>query len=147
MARNPIVARAAFDECVAGYVSPAAYVDDSGESWVQQSDFDRSDINLIVERFVRTGVLESVRQTRGEYGDFSQVTDYASSLRALEHAQESFMTLPATVRRKFDDDPALFLDFVGNPANEQEMYEMGLFNEDYRPRQAAEGSAEAAPKE
>lgn len=140
-------ARKARDEYVPGYVSIGAYVDESGECFVQQSDYDRSDINLIVERFVRTGVLESVNRTQGQYGDFSEVTDYHSALLQVQQAQESFMTLPAQVRAEFANDPGKFLDFVSDEANMDKMAEMGLLNDEamarYAERKAQEGAKDA----
>ncbi len=154
MAKDYVTARSRREMYAPGYESVCPTVDNSGECFVQQSDFDRSDINLIVERFIRTGVLESVKQTHGEYGDFSEVTDYHSALNQVRHAEESFMTLPATVRAKFQNDPGMFLDFVGNPDNLDQMAEMGLLNEEAQAKyaeriasgQAAESGAEAAPK-
>lgn len=145
MAKINVFARHRREMYADGYESVAPYVDDSKESFVQQSDYDRSDINLIVERFIRTGVLESVRQTQGQYGDFSEIKNYRSALDQVRRAEESFMTLPATVRAKFDNDPGQFLDFIHDPTNEKEMFEMGLFNEDYQPSwQGVEDPAQAS---
>lgn len=148
---NGVVARCGMDEYRSDFVHLGDLeIDPNEPCYVQQSDYDRSDINLIVERFIRTGVLESVRQTQGQYGDFSEVSDYASCLRQLQQAEESFMSLPATVRKKFDNDPGQFLEFVGDPANLPEMAKMGLLKEGYvspsDSAKASEGSAEAAPK-
>lgn len=150
MAKINVTARHRREMYSDGYESIDPFVDSSGESFVQQSDYERSDINLIVERFIRTGVLESVKQTQGMYGDFSDVGDYHSALNQVRYAEESFMTLPATVRAKFQNDPGQFLDFINNPSNEREMYEMGLFNADYKPswqgvEDDAQASAGAAP--
>ena len=145
MAKFSLVARSRRDTVDPAYEPKGVYVEDSGESFVQQSDYDRSDINLIVERFVRTGVLESVKQTQGQYGDFSDVGDYHSALNQVRHAEESFMTLPAPVRAKFMNDPGQFLDFINDPSNEKQMYEMGLFNEEYQPSwQGVEDPAQAS---
>lgn len=130
MPKDYVTARSRREMYAPDYQSVCSYVDESGESFVQQSDYDRSDINLIVERFIKTGILESVKQTNGFYGDFSEITDYHSALQMVQHAEESFMTLPATLRARFDNDPGAFLDFVSNPANEQEMAELGLLNEE-----------------
>ena len=37
-----------------------------------------------------------------------------------------FEELPATIRKKFENDPAKFLDFVNDERNADEMVELGL---------------------
>lgn len=120
-----IVARKARDEYVSGYVSEGLYLDTS-DCHVQQHQADECDINKIMARYERDGVLEHVKQFHGEYGDFTEVQDYATSLRQVIQAEECFMSLPAEIRKKFDNDPGQFLDFVTNPANRDEMGKMGL---------------------
>lgn len=144
MAKVGIVARSRREEYVSGYVSPGVYIDESGESFVQQADFEKADINHILDRFVRTGILESVSRTQGSYGDFSDITDFHSALLQVEHAKESFMTLPATLRERFENDPGRFLDFVSNPANEAEMASLGLLNDEAMARYDARLQREAA---
>lgn len=154
MAKPYVVVRSRREELSPDYVRLGDYVDSSGECLVEQSDFEKCDINHIIERYVRTGVLESVQRTNGFYGDFSDITDFHSAHLMVEQANESFMTLPATVRERFQNDPGQFLDFVCNPDNEQEMAEMGLLNEEAHARYvarvnakaASEAAAEAAPK-
>lgn len=153
MGKVKVVARRGLQEYEDDFVQLGILeIDPDAECFVQQSDHDRSDINLIVERFIRTGVLESVQRTQGMYGDFSEITDYHGALRQVEIANESFMTLPATVRARFDNDPGKFLDFVGDEANLGEMAELGLLTEEAYAKyvknqsQAAVSGAEATPK-
>lgn len=40
--------------------------------------------------------------------------------------KKSFMTLPASVRERFANDPGEFLKFAEDPANLDEMVDMGL---------------------
>ena len=60
------------------------------------------------------------------YGDFSQVTDYQNSLNVVKHAQDQFAALSSTVRKRFDNDPAKFLEFATDPSNLSEMVSLGL---------------------
>lgn len=84
------------------------------------------DINYIMQKYEKTGVVEHLSRYNGQYGDFSDVQDYHSSLNQVIAADEMFMTLPAGVRKEFDNDPGKFLDFVGDPKNEDRMVELGL---------------------
>lgn len=84
------------------------------------------DINHLLNKYQKTGVMEHINTHNPRYEDFSDVPDYQTSLGIVMQAQESFSSLPSSIRKKFDNDPGLFLDFVSNPANEAEMRELGL---------------------
>ena len=98
-------------------------------SLTQQSFKDECDINNILRQFNVTGQLPS-RSVQPQYGDFSGITDYHSALNAVMAAQDSFLQLPAKVRAKFDNDPAVFLEFASDEANRDEMKAMGLLHEE-----------------
>lgn len=88
------------------------------------------DINRIMEKFAKTGELPTNRRGEGVYADFSNVTDYASSMHAISQAQESFNGLPARIRRHFDNDPGKLLDFMSNPENAEEAFKLGLIDQE-----------------
>ncbi len=87
---------------------------------------DECDVNRIMARFEKTGLIEHVNEHQGQYGDYSEVQDYQSSLDQVMGAKAMFASLPADLRTMFDNDPGKFLDFATNPENAQEMREMGL---------------------
>lgn len=99
-------------------------------SRTKQSFTKECDVNEIIKRFVRSGDQDVMREIggylKGTYGDFSEVVDYRTALDQVIAAEASFMALPAKVRKRFDNDPAEFLDFVQNPENLDEMRELGL---------------------
>lgn len=96
------------------------------EGRTEQTHRAECDINNILRRYEQTGLITHVNETVAQYGDFSEVSDYQTSLNRVMKAQESFMALPSDIRKYFDNDPAKFLDFVGDPANKEAMYELGL---------------------
>lgn len=98
-------------------------------SRTKQSFRDECDINNILKRFNVTGELP-VGSVQPQYGDFSGITDYQSALNAVMEAQDSFLALPAKVRSKFDNDPALFIDWASDEANKDEMKALGLLREE-----------------
>jgi len=98
-------------------------------SRTQQSFRDECDINTILKRFNITGQLP-VGSVQPQYGDFSGITDYQSALNAVMAAQDSFLALPAKVRAKFDNDPALFVEFASDEANKDEMKALGLLSQE-----------------
>ena len=98
-------------------------------SRTQQSFRDECDINNILRQFNVTGELP-IGSLQPQYGDFSGITDYQSALNAVMAAQDSFLQLPAKLRAKFDNDPALFVEFASNEANKDEMKALGLLREE-----------------
>lgn len=84
------------------------------------------DINTIMAKYKKTGVIAHVNRYQGRYGDFFDVQGYHESLHQVLDAQEAFLSLPAALRARFQNDPGQFLDFVGNPANVDEMRSLGL---------------------
>ena len=77
-------------------------------------------------KYEKTGLLAHVNRHKGNYGDFMQATDYHSAMNQIIAAGEAFMTVPASIRARCENDPGKFLEFVQNPDNEAEMRELGL---------------------
>lgn len=93
----------------------------------QQSFKDDVDINLIMRRFERTGMIDHLNEYKGQYGDFLDVPQsFHEAMDQVIAAEGMFMTIPAKVRARFHNDPGEFLAFVSDPANADEMYELGL---------------------
>lgn len=106
-------------------------------SLTKQSFKDECDINKIMARFQRTGVLDHVRKHQPEYG-FASNADFTSSMQLVAQAQSMFEELPSSVRKRFDNSPGAFLDFVQDESNTAEMAELGLMGDDYQPSPPAE---------
>ena len=99
-------------------------------SRTKQGFRDECDINIIMKRFKNTMGVDYLNRYQGylsgEFGDFSMVSDYRSAIERIDQARGVFEALPAKVRSRFRNGPAEFLDFVQNPANLNEMIDMGL---------------------
>lgn len=97
-------------------------------SLTQQHMAEECDINYIVERFGVTGQLPEAPDHIPTYGDFTGIGDYRQALDAVSSANAAFMSLPANIRERFDNDPALFVDFCSStdPADRSEAIELGL---------------------
>jgi len=92
----------------------------------QQNMAAETDINNIMAKYQKTGVLTHVSKYVGQYGDFSGVPDYKTGLEMVMAAEEMFMSLPAKIRDRFGNDPAKFIDFATNEDNIDELRSMGL---------------------
>jgi len=93
----------------------------------QQHAKDEVDINNIMKRYRKTGIIDHVAKHQGSYGEHDGI-DYHSSMNIIRKADEMFLELPSQVRKEFGNDPAEFLDFVDNSANIERLSEMGLTN-------------------
>lgn len=109
------------------YVSyPRFHTDCGGVQLTKQAMQAECDVNKIMSKYEKTGMLTHVNKFPGNYGDFTEATDYHTSLLQVMEAQEAFDALPATVRSRFQNNPGKFLEFAENPDNLDQMVEMGL---------------------
>lgn len=99
----------------------------TGISLTHQSMAPECDVNSIMRKYEKTGILEHRNTFEGKYGDFTDAPmDYHAAANSVLAADEMFQSLPARVRRRFHNDPGAFVDFVGNPENASELVSMGL---------------------
>lgn len=96
-----------------------------GPGRTQQHFREECDINTIVERFGLTGHVPQVLRLP-EYGDYTGIFDFQSAMNAINEAQKTFMSLPAKIRSRFENDPQQLLDFVSDPENTEEAIALGL---------------------
>jgi phage internal scaffolding protein len=99
---------------------------DPKPSIVQQAHKDHCDVNRIISKYDRTGLLTHVKDSVARYGDFTEVNEYQEALNLVIRAQDSFDDLPSDIRKRFANDPGEFFEFATNPANSDEMYRLGL---------------------
>jgi len=99
----------------------------NGLGRTKQAHKDECDINKIVSRFEKTGVLSHVAAEQAAYGDFSPI-DYRDALDMVIKAEKAFADLPARVRARFNNDPGSFLEAAENPDMRDEFERLGLLN-------------------
>src|SRR5260370_11458208 len=108
-----------------GMLPPSVGTGEFEESLTRQSEVADADINTIMSRYERSGLLPGM-QREGLFMDVSGIGDYRDALERVMHAQEVFAALPAKVRERFKNDPAALVDFAVDPKNEEEMFALGL---------------------
>ena len=94
-------------------------------SLTQQQFKEESDINTIVSRFMKSGVLPDPINMP-QYMDYEGVFDFQSAMNTVRQADENFMRMDAKVRARFNNSPQEFLEFFGNPENAEEAVRLGL---------------------
>jgi len=104
---------------------PHSITFDPAEGMTKQSFKDECNINKIMAKFQRTGVLNHYAKHQHQYGDIPAI-QYADALNIIADANSMFEELPSTVRAQFENDPAKFLEFAENPDNLDKMRDLGL---------------------
>lgn len=97
-------------------------------SVTEQHHANDCDIHNIVARYNTTGLWSDnlVSSNRKPmYGDFTNV-DYLGLQNQIAQINSEFSLLPSDIRRKFNDDPQVMIDFIANPDNKSECISIGL---------------------
>lgn len=91
------------------------------------------DINSIMARYEKTGQLPQYSRGAAQYGDFSQIPDFATMRHRVIAAEEMFMALPAKVRAVFGNDPGAFIAAADSQEGIALLKSLGLGNPDNAP--------------
>lgn len=107
--------------------NPDIYCDCSNLPSLTRQEFaEDCDINTLMSKYEKTGVISHFNNGTPQYLDISDIPDLQMAHLVLSEASAAFMRLPANVRREFDNDPIKFTEFAGNPDNLEKMREWGL---------------------
>jgi phage internal scaffolding protein len=96
-----------------------------GEGLTEQAHKRECDMNHILRDYQRTGLIRHAAKNKGRYDDVSAV-DFQSAMDTVTQAKKMFDELPANIRKRFANNPAAFLEFVGSPENKDEMIKLGI---------------------
>lgn len=143
---SPVAFRTRYTH-VSRLVDPGLTCPDTPEDRRTKSEFvDECDINKIMARYRRTGILpENARAAAVRYGDFSQIPDFMEMQEKIIAANELFMALPAEVRKQFDNDPGQFIAAADTQEGREVMVKLGLGAERVSsPQEPPKGSAPAS---
>lgn len=111
-----------------GRIRRRVQIDCGGATKVEQSHRDHCNINSIMAKARATGVLPVARErmANATYGDFSDNADYQTMMNRVCLAQQQFAALPSEVRKRFHNNPGELINFLQDPKNQKEAYELGL---------------------
>lgn len=124
-------------------------ISDFQPSMTQQHFANEVDVNMIVERATRTGLLGdplAMAARQASFGDFSDIGDYQSCVNKVTAANNAFNSLPADVRSRFNNNPAELIAFLSDDKNIIEASELGLVDKDNVKVIAARAAISAAEK-
>lgn len=104
------------------------------DSLCQQHFRDECDVNVIVDRYVKTGELSHLAEVPPHFGDVSEVpTDLISAFAHVEAAEAAFMDLPSGLRKELGNDPSRLSEWLLNPENRNAAIQYGLLNQTVQP--------------
>jgi len=94
-------------------------------SLTKQSFTEECNINNIMKKYQKTGAIDHLNKHEASYG-YASSDDFTKSMETVARGTNMFQELPSSIRNKFENDPAKFLEFVQNEENLVEMQELGL---------------------
>lgn len=95
-------------------------------SLTQQSFKAESDINTIMDKYIKTGLPPIPVGGEPLFGDFSSGQDFSDQQRNVAEFSSLFELLPPATRSAFDNDPARAINFALDPVNEDQAIALGL---------------------
>jgi len=109
---------------------------------------EEADINVIVDRFLKTGLMPTVT-VPPSYGDFSTADDYHALQNRIAETNALFYKLPAAIRASYQNDPGLWLEDVNTRiANNdlEPLREMGMDVPSGTPKAQRKGGLPRRPR-
>ncbi len=125
-----------------------AVIDCSNDEVItEQSHKKEVDINQIVKKHGVDLIQKTAALQQFVYDD-NPTNDFQETMNMIIKAQDTFESMPSALRKKFDNDPAQFMDFVHNEENKEQMFDLGLAirPEENKPLEVViKGNAEPEP--
>lgn len=84
-----------------------------------------ADINLIMDRFKKSGVFPTNGKTP-MYMDTTQIPNLQTAMQVMIEAEKAFLALPAKIRKEFDNNPMQFVEYASDVKNLDKLREWGL---------------------
>lgn len=106
----------------------------SGVSRTVQADAEKGDINRMASRLFRQRLQGDPNGRKPQFMEVPSES-FHEMLNKVTKIQENFRNIPARVRARFANSPAVLLDWLKNPENRREGVKMGLI---YDPELARE---------
>jgi len=120
---------------------------DTGPGLTKQSMSKECDINLIMDKYKKTGTVNFLNSQEAIYTDDMVDIDFHEAMTVIADANNMFAQMPAHLRKEFKNDPGNFLEAVHDPEQAQRMFDLGLSSKNPSPATEAVTAAPAAPAE
>ena len=116
-------------------------------SMTKQSFVEECDIKNILADYNSTGQIRHLNPKAAElqYAELPPAQDFQEALNTVLNGQAAFAALPSSLRNRFGNDPANFLEFMADPSNQDEAIKLGLAT-DNRPPEVPSSPPEPVPE-
>jgi len=101
-------------------------VDPGTRSRTKQANRNETNINLMVNRYKKTGMFQNINPREPKYGDFSEAVTLEEAFQRVKEAERSFMALPAQVRALAQNDPVVLLEMLADEGATAALVKAGL---------------------
>lgn len=91
-----------------------------GKSMTEQHHARACDINAIMAKYVKTGVIEHLSRYEPTFADVSEL-DFKRSLDTVARVEQEFADLPAFVRDHYENDPQEYINALRTPEGIEEL--------------------------
>lgn len=98
----------------------------SDKGRTKQAFADQVNINNIIAKFGKTGMISHVNGRQPFYGDVSGISSYEDALSIVRKADELFNGMSSSVRERFGNDPVEMIEFLQDPKNLEEARSLGM---------------------
>ena len=92
----------------------------------QQQHKDECDVNQIIAKYKKTGLITHLNKNPGAYSDLTDIPSYTEALQTIITASDAFNALPSDFRYELHNDPQELINFLKNPANDERAIKLGL---------------------
>ena len=96
----------------------------------EQSHKKECDVNEIIKKYDRTGLINHVAKFEAKFGDLRGV-DFKNAMDLVTRSQAMFDGLPSEIRSRFNNSPQFLLQFMEDPKNRPEAIELGLISPEW----------------
>jgi len=98
----------------------------SDELMTEQHHKETCDIHTIMRKYEKTGILEHTAKYGPQYANYVGAPDFKQAMDYIANAHSLFNQVPAKIRDRFNNDAGLYLEFMTNESNYEEIKELGL---------------------
>lgn len=99
-------------------------------SRTQQSFTEETNINSIMSKYQKTGIIDHINEYGPTYGDQASAEDYHAAMVRVAATNSIFAELPSSVREGFDNDPSQFLEYVADEDRRNAVLKDKKFNQE-----------------
>lgn len=108
--------------------------DPKSVSKTQQQFKEEADINNVMMKYQKTGILGNILDQRQPFhGDFTTGFEFQEAQNMIAETTQKFEALPSDLRERFGNSPAKLLDFIADPQNRIEAEKLNLIERDLTP--------------